>query len=551
MAEEENVQDKIALLKNIYLEQLPGRLAEIEQAFSISSSSEPDDARQSLKSLSALAHKLAGSGATFGFPKISETAKAFENGCEMILETGDLTTDRSINAVSGWMSSLRKSMENAGSVEVDHELLSVIPNDKINEGESGRVILVSDDGELTDRLTIELGNFEYAVISVSPDSDMDSVFSDNKPLAIVVDMDSQNEEGQALARIDDMAEKHVLDCILIAISDRGDLLPRLQAARAGVGTYLLKPVTATDLVDVLDQHSTLDSGEDIRVMIVDDDISTSKYTEIILRGARMLTEIVNDPMDFLEKVDSFGPELILMDLYMPGCSGQELAAVMRQQEGLSGIPIVFLSSEDNLDKQLIAMRAGGDDFLTKPVQPRHLISSIRSRVRRFRILRSRMVRDSMTGLLNHTTSHEFFENEVARAHRNKGKLALAALDIDHFKSVNDNYGHATGDQVIKSLTRLLKQRLRTTDIVGRMGGEEFAALLVDANIDQAQEILEGIRIAFSDIVHRVDEKKFSVTLSCGIAAFTGKESSEELLEAADKALYQAKHGGRNQVVLSS
>ncbi len=125
-----------------------------------------------------------------------------------------------------------------------------------------------------------------------------------------------------------------------------------------------------------------------------------------------------------------------------------------------------------------------------------------------------------------------------------------SIDIDHFKSVNDTYGHAIGDIVIKSLSRLLKQRLRSVDIIGRMGGEEFAAVLVGASIKKAGEIMDEIRESFANIVQIGDGKEFSVTLSCGIADFPTFATQEELLEASDKALYDAKHGGRNKIVIA-
>jgi len=100
---------------------------------------------------------------------------------------------------------------------------------------------------------------------------------------------------------------------------------------------------------------------------------------------------------------------------------------------------------------------------------------------------------SMSGLINNTTTHEFLDNEVARAQRNKSKLSVAAIDIEHFKSVNDNHGHAVGDQVIKSLSRLLRQRLRSIDVSGRMGGEEFAAILAGTSIEKTKRIFDGIR----------------------------------------------------------
>jgi PleD family two-component response regulator len=143
---------------------------------------------------------------------------------------------------------------------------------------------------------------------------------------------------------------------------------------------------------------------------------------------------------------------------MPGASGQEIAKVIRQQDAYLSIPIVFLSAESDIGRQREAMSLGGDEFLHKPIQPEHLVSAVRSRVIRYRALRALMVRDSLTGLLNHTSYKERLRAEVARAKRQNKMLSVAIIDIDHFKNVNDTYGHPAGDRVIKNLSRLLKQR---------------------------------------------------------------------------------------------
>ena len=152
---------------------------------------------------------------------------------------------------------------------------------------------------------------------------------------------------------------------------------------------------------------------------------------------------------------------------MPNCHGKELAAAIRQENAYLPIPIVFLSAEDDTSKQLDVMTIGGDDFLVKPIHPEHLVAAVVTRAKRFRALRGLMVRDSLTGLLNHTTTNEQTKIELARARRIKNSLSFALLDIDHFERVNDQYGHPAGDRVIKSLSNLLKKRLRATDVIGR------------------------------------------------------------------------------------
>jgi diguanylate cyclase (GGDEF)-like protein len=235
-------------------------------------------------------------------------------------------------------------------------------------------------------------------------------------------------------------------------------------------------------------------------------------------------------------------------MHMPGCTGLELAAVIRQQEAYVSVPIVYLSAETDVDKQLAAMRQGGDSFLTKPIRPEHLISAVLGRVERLRVLRSFMVRDSLTGLLNRTVLKEPLATEVARAARNGHATSFAMVDIDPFKLVNDTYGHSTGDHVIKSLSRLLQQRLRKTDVVGRYGGEEFAIILPNTTEAQAVKLLDELRVGFSQVRHQSEGREFYVTISAGVATSSNFPVANQLNNAADRALYRAKAQGRNCVI---
>jgi diguanylate cyclase (GGDEF)-like protein len=303
-------------------------------------------------------------------------------------------------------------------------------------------------------------------------------------------------------------------------------------------------------VDKLDRLIIHSVSEPYHILIVEDDPVLADYYQIILRDAGMQTRIVTNPSEIMEPLIESKPDLILMDVYMPDFSGLELAVVIRQQDTFVSIPITYLSRETNIDKQMLAMSMGGDDFLTKPIQPEHLVAAVTSRVQRSKALRSLMVRDSLTGLLNHSNIKEKLHLEVARSDRQNVPLSFAMIDIDHFKKINDTYGHLAGDRVIKNLARLLRQRLRQTDILGRYGGEEFAAILIGTDGQTAFKVLESIRQDFSQVFQQLGGAEIIVTFSCGIASFPDYIDANHINDAADQALYQAKDRGRNCTVLS-
>ncbi|MEO7344150.1 MAG: diguanylate cyclase, partial [Methylotenera sp.] len=339
-----------------------------------------------------------------------------------------------------------------------------------------------------------------------------------------------------------------LPVIFITVHD--EFMIRLEAARAGGIAYLSKPVNIGKLIDKLDVLTSTLTTVPYRVMIIDDSVDITTYYSEVLEQAGMVPMVAHNPLNVIKTLLEFAPDLILIDLYMPKCNGMDLAKVIRQLDAFVSIPIVFLSAEMDLDKQLVAMSLGGDDFLAKPILPQHLISSVNSRIRRSLILRSLVLRDSLTGLFNHTAIKDELDREVVRSKRHGASLAFAMIDIDHFKQINDTYGHPIGDRVIKSLARLLKQRLRASDLVGRYGGEEFAVILVNAEKAAALQVLDTIRKDFSQLRHLSDGKEFTVTFSCGIADISQFRDATKLIEASDKALYKAKHAGRNQVILS-
>jgi diguanylate cyclase (GGDEF)-like protein len=336
----------------------------------------------------------------------------------------------------------------------------------------------------------------------------------------------------------------------VFISAQAGLDFRLAAARAGSSAFMVKPVNITDLCGRLARLTAPETSELTRVLIVDDDPPLAEYHAQILREAGMETRIVTDPLLAMDPLLEMRPDLILMDMYMPGCTGVELAKTIRQIDTFFSIPIVFLSSETDQDRQVHALVTGGDEFLTKPIKPGNLVTAVAVRAERMKILRSFMIRDGMTGLFNHTATKDFLDAACADAARTGQEVCFAMIDLDKFKLVNDTYGHAMGDRVLIALSRLLQQRLRKSDLIGRFGGEEFAVVLPDCSLAKAESILDELRASFAGVTFKAAGVTFTATFSAGVAALSMQPDAAALCQAADEALYQAKSGGRNRVVVS-
>ncbi|HEY9079934.1 diguanylate cyclase [Magnetovibrio sp.] len=546
------MEEKLAELRAQYALKIADRVDELQVHVDDLKRTEDNAHNDRLKKLRDGAHKLAGSGATFGFPGVTHYARKIEQMCVKTLEQGLPVSVELIAKLNVLCEQLRQSAQEDEQQDVDPKPASYRPEipDLHNSSRQKVLFIMEYDGPTAMQILLEMDHFGFdARIIDHPAKLLDDLRSNGAVDVIVTGLAFDGDDEAALKVLAELRQQADYKATPVVVHTTVDTMSaRLGAVRVGVKAYLIKPIDMADLVDILDHVTMRHEDEPFRVLVVDDDESLATHTELVLQGAGMDAQKTTDPQKIFEILDDFSPELILLDLYMPGCDGQDIAAVIRQREEYAGIPIVFLSGEADKTKQLSAMEMGGDDFLTKPIKASHLISSVRIRAGRFRQLRSFMVRDSMTGLFNHTTTKQMLDTEIARVRRSGAELALASLDIDHFKNVNDTYGHAVGDRVIKSLARMLRQRLRSADVIGRMGGEEFAAILPESGLEEAARVFDQIRKAFSEIVFHTDGTQFNVTISCGVASFADHNTATSLSDAADKALYAAKHGGRNQVV---
>jgi len=355
--------------------------------------------------------------------------------------------------------------------------------------------------------------------------------------------------GEWRARVQGLRARHGLAQIF-CLGLRSDFDELYEPLAGGADHCLLEGTPVHALVERILELTQSQEPEPGRVLIVEDSKTASHLIRRTLEENQIACEIVNDPRQALAAVKQFHPDLVLMDMYMPGCTGVELTRLLRQHPEFISVPIVYLSAETDVALQVDAMRLGGDHFLTKPFNPVYLNAVVRTKIERYRALRRTMYHDSLTGLLNHTSGKNTLDLLLESLRAEGGQAAVVMMDIDRFKQVNDTYGHPVGDQVIRSLSWLLKQRLRRGDLLCRYGGEEFLIALPHVDGEQALAIIDRIRDDFSGVRHPAGEGGFYATASAGIALFPHHGTSQALIEAADAALYEAKRTGRNRVCVA-
>ncbi len=290
--------------------------------------------------------------------------------------------------------------------------------------------------------------------------------------------------------------------------------------------------------------------EKYRVLVVEDSRVAVTLIQRTLSGNGIDSHAIRDPGTLLYELESYRPDLILMDMYRPRFNGVEATRVLRQMSAYVSLPIVYLSGEQDVGMQVEALRLGGDQFLIKPFNPVLLAAIVKTKIERFRETQRASQLDGLTGLLNHTAAKSQLK-AMAEALTVNGSLTVVMIDIDHFKAVNDTYGHPVGDQVIRGLAWLLKGRLRSSDMIGRYGGEEFLIALPDVSPEKASLVVDRIRKDFSNLPHAHAGGSLFASFSAGIASYPLFKTAQGLTEAADNALLEAKRLGRNRVERAS
>jgi diguanylate cyclase (GGDEF)-like protein len=304
-----------------------------------------------------------------------------------------------------------------------------------------------------------------------------------------------------------------------------------------------------------------------RILVVDDHEDNVEVLRARLEARGYEVEGANDGQTALDTVPKFLPDLILLDVMMPDMDGLEVARRLKADRSLPFIPVIMQTALDSTERMVAGLEAGADDYVTKPINFAELEARIRSLLRIKKLqedlgerekelsqMNDRLLHisltDGLTGVDNRRSLeqrlHEMFEHSL-RLHE---PISCVMCDIDHFKKVNDTYGHAAGDEVLKQFAEILKLEAREIDRVGRYGGEEFLLLLPGTVLDSAVTFAERLRQHVEENTFSFEGGTLKRTVSLGVASWPHPriKGREEMLKAADDALYVAKEMGRNRVV---
>ena len=542
------VQDRLRALREAYRQRLANDLDVIADL--LGQCGRPLEAPQALPELHRALHKLAGSAGTFGFNQLGAAASGIEQRVAQALATGDVSA-RGLgkNSVGEWLSDLTSALRADESQEVRH---AVATEETSSRPDQPLVVLLERDSILAEYISQQLVSFGFDVRCLADADALDTLGSLTPDLLLVDHRASAHshlvEDPVAFWR----ERLSSVSCPIVFMGAEESFNARLNAVRCGGKGYFAKPLDVPKLAGYVARLLKSQDAPRERVLLVEDDAELARHCQALLLAAGMEVRWLSQPEKLIEVASEFAPELILMDLWLPGVNGAELVSLLAQYEQWANLPVVYLSSEACPAQRAEALKSGGDAFLEKPVDEGLLVSICRSRVRRFREMQEAMTRDGLTGLLKHASIKEALLGEWRYARRYQQSFSVVMLDIDHFKAVNDTHGHAVGDLVIASVGTLLRQHFRSTDKLGRYGGEEFALVLPACDADKARDLVNAVREAFAAVRFVGADQAFFCTLSGGVVD-SGQfpdASPETLIDLADKALYQAKRAGRDQVCLA-
>lgn len=448
------------------------------------------------------------------------------------------------------------------------------------------VILVVDDVPANIKLLeAKLTNEYYDVISAKDGYEAIKKAKENKPDLILLDVMMPGMDGFETCRQlkKDFDVSHIPVVMVTALNDPSD---RVQGLESGADDFITKPINDTSLfarvkslirIKVLIDELRLrdQSGSQMGIMnqlvggamdvsgasiwLIDDDAVQCKRMSEKL-SEQFQVQVFHGHTEALEKAKSSDPDLIVISAMLTEVDGLRLATQFKAIERVRHVPILMLVDEDDQAKMLKALELGVNDYLLVPVDYNEMQARVKTQLRRKRYqdaLKSNYqesvsmaITDGLTGLYNRHYLDTHLKNLVGSSLEKTKPMSLAIMDMDHFKSVNDTFGHDVGDEVLRQLSQYIVNATRSADLVARYGGEEFVVLMPETDFNAALEVAERIRkkVETTPFIITHEQGTLSKTISIGVSTLNhAGDTPETLLKRADNFLYTSKHSGRNQV----
>lgn len=521
-------------LRREYLAEAPARLGELRKDLEALGAGESDAAA----SLKVRLHRLAGSGGSYGFSDISAIARATE---QWLAEQP--------KPDQGGMARLREAVGSIAALFDSAAAALGLPVSSSPPKPSAfgwQALIIGPAGDLCDRAQTALRDAQFAVRHQLPGFAPESIPVSERPDLAVVMSTSPEETGSLVARWALPGPIRPGAVVLVGAPDDTDPLTQPFAS--------LDAIVPTERVELALLGYARTLGRAVAaprsVLIIDpDDTGLTRAFANALEGFSCRVAVAGSAMVARPLLLQEAWDLVVVEWRLADTTPAALIRWIHQLPRRQLAPVVVLAAKIGDDDRLAAIRAGAEDVLLRSATPGYLAQTVLARIDRNRTVRAGAHRDDLTGLLNHEAISEELDRAIAVARRANEAATLLLFDIDHFRRINEVHGQVAGDQVLIHVGRLISGTVRSSDVVARVGGEEFGVLVRRCRAEDAIRLAEKVRAAVASTPTAIGNREIPVRLSVGVASYPDHgAAAPDILRAADKALIAAKNTGRDRVV---
>lgn len=454
---------------------------------------------------------------------------------------------------------------------------------------AARILVVDDLLPNRRLLEAKLRGSYYDVVTAEGGVQAIEIAKASPPDVILLDVMMPDMDGFETCKILKNDPK-TMDVPVVMVTALSDVQDRVQGLNSGADDFLTKPIndlalfarirslvrlkSMTDELKLRDktgeQFSVVDYGRPARgdvaganILIIDDDASQTQQIMVKLTEINVNATVMPSPPEAVKLSEQNDFDLIMVSAQLDSGNGVNLCTHLRSQEKTRNTPLLIIIEDDNPDLLVKALDMGINDYLVTPIDSNEVIARVKIQVRRKKYQDALQVnqkqslemavRDGLTGLYNRRYFDTHLERMLQYSKDNGRSLSLMILDMDHFKEVNDKYGHQSGDAVLQQLSKLILQSVRPSDLVARYGGEEFVIVMPNTDSRGSSYVGERVRKIVENTPFNIPVEPFQIkkTISIGLAISSPQDVSSKILERADKALYHVKKTGRNKVAVYS
>jgi len=502
----------------------------------------------SLQAIQRVFHNFAGSGTTFGAPKISALGGEGEYVCASMALSGRAIQEEELEQIEALTRHIRSEFQLLMAMATT-SARTAAPQPKRSQGPL-LLFLVMPASPQASGLQDYLAKRGLQVELLTSLAAADGRLPAGLPDLAAVDVSLPDGSGFTFVRALRALEPAPSIPVLLMGESR-PFLDKVEAIHCGADGFVPDP---PDPATLLKKFKSLLARRKVaasRILVVEDDPSQARYMEQVLSSAGYLVKICKDPAQFETDLHAFHPQLVLMDILLPGVSGYDLMRFLRQEEGFATIPAIFITTEGQRRSQVQAAEAGGDDFLAKPVSPEDLLALVKSRLSRYRSMQDLMDHDELTGMLAHTPFLKEARLCLNRHTRRGVPYAIVLFQVDRMADQVMTYGPKVHDAVIRGLGKFLQRKVRQTDIMGRYGEQQLAVVLEHLAPLDALRLIRRLQQEFATLDQPLDQgQTIKGTFSAGIAMVSPEvKTLKEWLDRAGSVLHEAYTRGGNQTVL--